>query len=243
MPPESGVFPPPAITLKDFDIMEMYKFAIAHDWPVLAPILLCSIIALAVSIERIRFYRRNQAGVGEFIDAFQAAILRSVPDGRKLAERKQGLIPHLAAEGAGIMAEHPESFEPLYEVRASLASRDLHRGLAWLGTIATICPYLGLFGTVARILLTFGEMAQSQAGSDSASIMFGIGSALIATAFGLLVAILAVAMNNYLHAVADNITADFEVIKLICMSVKPGEHPHGPAAHGTRHRLDQSWEI
>jgi biopolymer transport protein ExbB len=223
--------------------MELYIFAIKHDWPVLLPILVCSIIAIAVSLERMRFYRRNRAGVGEFIDAFQAAILRSVADGRKLAERKHGLIPHLAAEGAGIMAEHPDSFEPLYEVRASLASRDLHRGLAWLGTIATICPYLGLFGTVARILIVFGEMSQSTGGSDSGTIMFGIGSALIATAFGLLVAMLAVAMNNYLHAVADNIVADFEVIKLICMSVKPGGHAHGTTTHGTRHRLDQAWEI
>jgi biopolymer transport protein ExbB/TolQ len=94
-----------------------------------------------------------------------------------------------------------------------------------LGTIATVSPYLGLFGTVVRILLTFGELANAQSGAgDSASIMFGIGSALIATAFGLAVAIFAVAMNNYLYSRVEGFVKDFELVKLLCLSTRPAQH-------------------
>ena len=222
--------------------MELYIFAIKHDWPVLAPILLCSIIALATTIERFRYFARNRSGNAAFIDHFQKAIYRSLPEAKAVADRGKGVIPRLASDAVRLLHDRADGFEACFDARASLSSRELRRGLAYLGTIATICPYLGLFGTVARILLTFGEMAQAQGGSSSTAIMFGIGSALIATAFGLLVAIGAVAMNNLLHAAADEIEADFELIKLVCLSVNPGA---GQAAggNGPFQRLEKAWEI
>jgi biopolymer transport protein ExbB len=200
--------------------MDMYRFAIEHDWPVLLPIVLCSILAIGVTLERLWFYSMNNRGVSKFLDQFEKQLLRgSLSDAKQWVARKNGIVPQIASEGLRIVDEYPDRFETLYEVASSLAARQLTRGLVILGTIATVSPYLGLFGTVVRILLTFGELANTQAGTgDTASIMFGIGSALIATAFGLAVAIFAVAMNNYLHSIAEGFIKDFELVKLLCLS-------------------------
>lgn len=206
--------------------MEMYRFAIQHDWPVLLPIVLCSILAIGVTLERLWYYKSNSRGVRKFLDQFEKQLLRATPaEAKHWVDTKDGIVPHIASEGLRIVNEYPDRFETLYEVASSLAARQLTRGLVILGTIATISPYLGLFGTVVRILLTFGELANAQGGGgDSASIMFGIGSALIATAFGLAVAIFAVAMNNYLQSQAEGFMKDFELVKLLCLSSRPSHH-------------------
>jgi biopolymer transport protein ExbB/TolQ len=208
--------------------MEMYRFAISHDWPVLLPIVLCSILVIGVTLERLWYFKSNSRGVKKFFQQFEKYLDRGPAEAKAWADAKDGIVPHVAAEGMRILSEHPDRFETLFEVASSLASRQLYRGLTIIGTIATISPYLGLFGTVVRILLTFGEMANAKGGgSDSASIMFGIGSALIATAAGLGVAIFAVAMNNYLQTLAEAFTKDFELVKLLCLSA--GRPAHTPA--------------
>ena len=103
-----------------------------------------------------------------------------------------------------------------------------------MGTIATIAPYLGLFGTVVRILLTFGDLSKAGGQTGAPEIMFGIGSALIATAFGLGVAIAAVALNNYFQSIVNRYEDDFQLLKLLFLSfaddrerlsVTPGAQP------------------
>ena len=73
-----------------------------------------------------------------------------------------------------------------------------------------------MFGTVVRILLTFGELASK--GGQSTEVAYGIGSALIATAFGLLVAIIAVVFYNAYNAVVNRYNDDFQLIKLLLLS-------------------------
>lgn len=209
--------------------MELLYFAVRHDWAVITPILLCSIVTLAVTIERWWFYRSNKVPLLEFLDRLQSELPRGINQARILCERQGGILGEVAAEGARIMAEQPTRFERLYEITTSLAVRRLERNLAALATIATIAPYLGLFGTVVRILLTFGEMAQSSGAGGAADIMNGIGSALIATALGLVVAIAAVAINNYFRTVVDRYIGDFELLKLVFLNATtPTQAAAGP---------------
>ena len=85
-------------------------------------------------------------------------------------------------------------FQDHFDISAALATRKLESHLTILGTIGGVAPFLGLFGTVVRILLTFNILADS--GNQAATVASGIGSALIATAFGLGVAIVAVIFFN-----------------------------------------------
>ncbi|MFA6243995.1 MAG: MotA/TolQ/ExbB proton channel family protein [Candidatus Hydrogenedentales bacterium] len=197
--------------------MELYKFAIQHDWAVLLPIAVCSMLALGVTIERTWYYLYNKrvlGDVGEFIYELEQELDKGIESARAFASRKGGVVGQVAEEGARIAAQHPDRFETMFDVASSLATRKLDQNLSILGTIATISPYLGLFGTVVRILYTFGELARTT-GNSTPDIMFGIGSALIATAFGLGVAIFAVTVNNYFHTAVDRFVNDFDLIKLV----------------------------
>jgi len=213
--------------------MEMFVFAIKHDWPVLLPILVCSLMAVSVAVDRMWYYMRNRAGVERFLSDLQNEVNRGPASAARWAEGQKGIVSQVAAESLRLLSERPEKFDSLFEVASSLATRELHRNLSMLGTIATISPYLGLFGTVVRILITFGELAKGEGGGNSALIMAGIGSALIATAFGLAVAIFAVAMNNYLYSKSGEFEKDFELVKLIALSTVPAPPQHAaPQHHG-----------
>lgn len=207
--------------------MESLWFAITKDWAVLMPIAVCSILVVAVTIERWNFYRKNRRDVLEFINRIDRDLQRSnLEAALNTSTEVGGLLGEVAAEGIRTLAEQKYSFERLFDITANLATRKLERNLSILGTIATISPYLGLFGTVVRILLTFGEMAKG-GGGGAPMIMFGIGSALIATAFGLGVAITAVALNNYFHTIVSHWEEDFQILKLLFVSVADQRSP-GP---------------
>jgi biopolymer transport protein ExbB len=201
-------------------------FAIVNDWLVLAPILVCSILTVAVTIERYYFYKKNSRDVVQFIHRLQRELQRgSLENSQMLSGQLGGIIGEVSEEGIRVLAEQPESFERSYDITASLAARKLEKNLPILGTIATICPYLGLFGTVVRILLTFGDLSKAGGQSGAPEIMFGIGSALIATAFGLGVAILAVALNNYFQSIVNRYEDDFQLLKLLFLSFADQRDP------------------
>jgi biopolymer transport protein ExbB len=199
--------------------MELIQYAILNDWAVLLPIVACSILTVAVAIERKFFYDKNKRDVVQFIHRLQRELQRgSLENSQMLSAQLGGIIGEVSEEGIRVLSEQPESFERSYDITAALASRKLEKNLPVLGTIATISPYLGLFGTVIRILLTFGEMSKAGNQAGAPQIMFGIGSALIATAFGLGVAIAAVALNNYFQSIVNRYEDDFQLLKLLFLS-------------------------
>lgn len=199
--------------------MELIQFAILNDWPVLLPIVACSILTVAVAIERKFFYDKNKRDVVQFIHRLQRELQRgSLENSQMLSAQLGGIIGEVSEEGIRVLSEQPESFERSYDITAALAGRKLEKNLPILGTIATISPYLGLFGTVVRILMTFGEMSKAGNQAGAPQIMFGIGSALIATAFGLGVAIASVALNNYFQSIVNRYEDDFQLLKLLFLS-------------------------
>ncbi len=214
--------------------MELIQFAIIHDWPVLLPILLCSILLLGVGIERQKFYSQNKREILQFIGRLQREFERgNLQNAHLLSSQLGGITGEVSEEALRVLIEQPESFDRSYDITAALASRKLEKNLPILGTIATIAPYLGLFGTVIRILFTFGELSKASNQTGAPQIMFGIGSALIATAFGLGVAIAAVALNNYFQSVVNRYEDDFQLLKLLFLSVSE-DRTKGVAAAGRR---------
>ena len=209
----------------------LLMFALLNDWPVLLPIVLCSILTIAVAIERFFLYKKNRRDVVQFIQRLQRELNRGSLDNAQLVSSQLGgIVGEVSEEGLRVLAEQPESFERSYDITAALASRRLEKNLPILGTIATIAPYLGLFGTVVRILITFGELSSAGSQTGAPQIMFGIGSALIATALGLGVAIAAVAMNNYFQSQVNRYEDDFQLLKLLFLSFVDDRQPTGLVA-------------
>lgn len=197
--------------------MELILHSIQLDWPVLTPILICSILVVTVAINRYSFYGKNKRDVVQFIPKLQKELAKNNMAGaQNLSIQLGGVIGEVTEEAVRIFSEQKAGFSRSFDIAAALTSRKLENHLTVLGTIGGVAPFLGLFGTVVRILYTFQDLATQ--GNQSAAVAMGIGSALIATAFGLGVAIVAVIFYNYFQSVVKRYEDDFNLIKLLFLS-------------------------
>ncbi len=197
--------------------MELFIHAIKQDWAVLFPIFICSILVVAVVINRISFYNKNKRDVIQFIQRLQRELNRNNLEGAQiLSAQLGGVIGDVAEEGIRVLSEQKKEFARSFDISTSLAVRKLEKHLMILGTIGGVAPFLGLFATVVRILYTFQDLATQ--GNQSAAVALGIGSALIATAVGLGVAIVAVVFYNSFQSVVRRYEDDFQLLKLLFLS-------------------------
>ena len=197
--------------------MELLIHSVKLDWPVLLPILICSILTIGVAINRFSFYNENKRDVIQFIRLLQVALAKNdLSDAQRISMQTGGVIGEVAEEGIRILEEQNNDFSRSFDIAATLATRKLEHNLTIMGTIGGVAPFLGLFGTVVRILYTFQDLASQ--GNQSAAVATGIGSALIATAFGLGVAIVAVICYNSFQAIVKRFEDDFQLIKLLFLS-------------------------
>ncbi|MBQ9149540.1 MotA/TolQ/ExbB proton channel family protein [bacterium] len=197
--------------------MELFIKAIQQDLAVLLPIFVCSILVVWFAINRIIYYKKNQRNISEFIPSLQKALAKNnIGAAQRMSAQLGGIISEMVDEGLRIYTEQKQGFSRAYDISASLTTRKLERHLTIIGTIGGVAPFLGLFGTVVRILYTFQDLATQ--GNQSAAVATGIASALIATALGLGVAIIAVILFNYFQTVVARFESDFKLIKLVFLS-------------------------
>ena len=204
--------------------MELLIESIKMDWPVLLPILICSILVLGVVLNKWSFFKKNKRDIAVFMRELNRELetndLRAAQD---TAIRCGGVVGEVIEEAVRIFNEQKKGFSRAFDISATLATRKLESNLTILGTIGGVAPFLGLFGTVVRILLTFKDMAAAGHAAQAADVMYGIGSALIATAFGLGVAIVAVIFFNLFQSVVKHFENDFNLIKLLFLNYVDSE--------------------
>ena len=202
--------------------MDLLLHSIQLDWPVLLPILVCSILTVMVAIDRCAFYNANKRDVIKFIPRLQKELSNNnLMGAQNLAVQCGGIVGEVTEEAVRILSEQKKGFSRSFDIAAALATRKLEHRLTILGTIGGVAPFLGLFGTVVRILYTFQDLASQ--GNQSAAVAFGIGSALIATAAGLGVAIVAVVCYNSFQSIVKRFEDDFQLIKLLFLSFVDSE--------------------
>jgi len=166
--------------------------------PIMYPLLVCSIIALTVIIERTIFwigddYRRDQALVNEVLFLAEQGNWETIR--ARIGNSKDFIVRILVA---GIL--HREfSIAKAMETAASDELDRMRRYLPILDTIITVSPLLGIFGTVIGIILSF-EMLGSAGIEEPQAVTAGISQALITTASGLGIAILSLFPFNYFNS-------------------------------------------
>jgi biopolymer transport protein ExbB len=166
--------------------------------PIMYPLLICSIIALTVIIERTAFwigedYRRDQDLVNKVLSLAERGDWGGVRV--KIGNSKDFIVRILVA---GIL--HREfSIAKAMETAASDELDRMRRYLPILDTIITVSPLLGIFGTVIGIILSF-EMLGSVGIEEPQAVTAGIAQALITTASGLGIAILSLFPFNYFNS-------------------------------------------
>jgi biopolymer transport protein ExbB len=165
---------------------------------VMIPLLTCSLISLALTIERIIFWNKLKsqdalqqvlvlAEKGEFEQAMKLGRSSEQPIGRVLA--------------SGLAHRNPAPAKAM-EAAAQAEIPVLKRRLGVLDTIVTLAPLLGLLGTVVGMIGSFDVMSEAGLGQPHA-VTGGVAEALIATATGLLIAILTLVSYNYFTARAE----------------------------------------
>ncbi len=186
----------------------MFDIIKAAGWPIW-PLLIASIIAVALIIERLIILRREKivpTGLLEkVVDAYEkqgaspqmvVVLAKDSPLGRVLAA---GLRNHRSPRP--VMKEAIEE-----EGRA--VTHDLERFLTTLGTIASIAPLMGLFGTVIGMIEIFGS--QGPSGTNPQQLAHGISVALYNTAFGLLIAIPGMIFFRYFRGKVESFVVEME---------------------------------
>ena len=174
---------------------------------VMYPLLLLSIITLAIAVERFYYYRNNRRGSKAFFHGvYHAATQKDWSVVRQLCEEFPSALSRVIASGM----EHDFSESAMkgaFEDRMSMESISFHRYLDSLSAVVTISPLLGLLGTVTGMIQTFGVL---DSGGGAAAITGGVGEALVATATGLCVAILAFCFYTYFSHQLDTLVTDTE---------------------------------
>jgi biopolymer transport protein ExbB len=183
----------------------------------MVPILACSIIALAIILERFYTLRPSRVTPQHTINELWRWIKKKELNGRKL-KALQGSSPLGRILAGGLMnAKHGrEIMKESIEHEASQVIHDLERFLNPLGTIATITPLLGLLGTVIGMIKVFAEIQLAGVG-NAGNLAGGISEALITTASGLSVAIPALICHRYFIRRVDELVVGMEqeAIKLV----------------------------
>lgn len=166
--------------------------------PVLAFMILLSIYCVALIWERYKFFKRTTGGSVEFLAKVRAAAENGkLPDAAALAKSHKGLASAVVMATLSGPTNRDER-KRAAERASQRAVAELERGISTLGTIASVAPFIGLFGTVLGVMRAFKDLA-SAAGAGPGLVAVGISEALICTAAGLLVAIPAVAAFNHFN--------------------------------------------
>lgn len=183
----------------------------------MVPIVACSILALAIVLERFWTLRASRVSPPQTINELWRWIKKKELNARKL-KALQSSSPLGRVLAGGLMnAKHGrEIMKESIEHEASQAIHELERFLNPLGTIATITPLLGLLGTVIGMIKVFAEIQLAGVG-DAGNLAGGISEALITTASGLSVAIPALICHRYFIRRVDELVVGMEqeAIKLV----------------------------
>jgi biopolymer transport protein ExbB len=219
--------------------------------PMLWPLAACSIFTLGVALERLLALRRKRVVPAEFVDRF----LERLSAGKLDRDRALELCKAHESPAGRIFAQVVKMWgQPGSTIRQNLSFDaageliELKRNLRVLSGMATLGPLLGLLGTVVGIIQSFDALGGRIGPARGEALAQGISLALVATAVGLMIAILAVISYYYLMNRVDRLVRELDekarqVIELVSSeSIRPGgldrrhgsSHPGEPLRQETR---------
>lgn len=184
----------------------------AAGWPII-PLLLCSVVALAIIIERALSLRAARVAPARLVDEVIAVTRGAMPSQdtvAKLADNSTlGMVLAHGLQAATEPRATEQHLRGALESAGRQAAYVLERNLNALGTIAAAAPLLGLLGTVIGMIEIFGVSGSNQGGNPQ-ELAHGISIALYNTAFGLIVAIPALVAHRHFRTRVDGYLLQME---------------------------------
>ena len=177
----------------------MKKAALVGDVWVLWILLAASVLSVAVMVDRWRVFRRNRLDFPGFLSGLKAHLdAGDVAGAQGYCRNFAAMENRIMAAGLAQYDRGAQSVEEAMKSVLVIERADFERNLIVLATLGNNAPFIGLLGTVLGVIKAFHDLGVAGSSGVSA-VMSGISAALIATAFGILLAIPAVIANNYFH--------------------------------------------
>lgn len=180
-------------------------------WVMLLPIVICSIIVLAIVIERMIFYRTNSNNFKTIMSrVIKHVNINEIADAKSHCLQFRGTVVRMIYN---ILDGWVVSDERSQVIRGESENAILHieKYGNIISTIATVAPMLGLLGTVTGMMKAFSALSKLGPASHN-NLALGITESLVTTAFGLIVAIPASIFYNYMVNKAMYLTKEIEFI-------------------------------
>ncbi|NLY51421.1 MAG: MotA/TolQ/ExbB proton channel family protein [Firmicutes bacterium] len=182
---------------------------IIRGGPVMIPLLLCSVLMVAVSLERLVYLLRCRVDTEDLMDDIKLALQQGkILEAIQIAKKTRGPVAAVLAAGIAHYDKDKQFIrERLEEVAYEEVFR-MERRLGLLDAIITAAPLLGLLGTVTGIINSFQVISAVGGLDDTLALSTGIAEALITTATGLVIAIPGTLIYSYLSGLIDRLVVD-----------------------------------
>ncbi len=199
----------------------MFNLIEAAGWPIWL-LILCSLVAVTLIIERVIYLRSKNVIPPKLLDEVVQEMKQRGVSPAMLERLSSGSpLGKVFAAGLKNIKSPPQVMKEAIEETGRAASHEMERFLTTLGTIASISPLLGLFGTLIGMIEIFG--AQNAGGAAPAELAHGISVALYNTAFGLIVAVPSMIAYRHFRAQVDSLTIEMEQQAIKLVEVVHGE--------------------
>jgi biopolymer transport protein ExbB len=185
------------------------KYFIEGGATFMAFVLICLILGLALSIERIIYLNMATTNTGKLLEGIEGALGKGVDAAKEVCRDTRGPVASIFYQGLDRSSGSYEEVAKAIEDYGSVEMSKLERGLSWISLFIALAPMLGFMGTVIGMISAFDKIAE--ANTINASIVAGgIKVALITTVSGLIVAIILQIFYNYILSKIDSIVLDME---------------------------------
>lgn len=176
---------------------------------VMYPLLLCSLIVVTIAVERFLIYRKSATNTNRLITELTPRLENKDWQGaQRVCEGASGVTAQMLTRGLDNISFDACDLESAMTNTAAQSAARLRERLGYLDAIITMAPLLGLLGTVMGMISSFSIMT-IKSGQPHA-ITGGVGEALVATATGLCVAVVALIVYTYFSHWLDTIVNDME---------------------------------
>ncbi len=185
------------------------------------PLLLCSVIVVAIFVERFRYYKVSKSNIAALSKSIPTYLESGDVEGLKAELAKDGGIPAAVILSGAEHLGKKANQTAIIEGAASHAAGLLKNYLNYLDVIVTLSPLLGLLGTVVGMIGSFNVLSVAE--GQPFAITGGVAEALVCTATGLFVAIIALVAYTYLAQQVSHFVSEMEKLGSLYLSIVEAE--------------------
>ncbi len=192
--------------------MDLLSIFLKGGW-VMYPILVCSIIGMAIVIEKFIVLKKAKVNIPAFLIKIRALVKKKDMEGAiSFCMQEHTPVSNIVKKGLKKFRLGHKRVSEAIESAGRQEISKMEKGLSILASVSGIAPLLGFLGTVTGMITAFMKIQELQGSANPSDLAGGIWEALITTAFGLIVGIPALAFYNYFVSQINKIVVDMELI-------------------------------